>query len=335
MEYLNYAGKNLTFRPKINTSYEISLYVIDALGRVSPYNISMNVSYELTASINYTYDPVDTQVNDSFQSVVTGGFPGYRYNWVVYPIGISIGNRSSLNYTFQKPGNYTLKLTVEDSIGDFANATLNVTVNEYPRIINFTQEYGAIDYYMYDYYYLNMTGGTLEEETELFSGGLLSMSFYFNGSFSFNSTMVNMSNNSNHFYTMFPVLYYPHLNSSAITVNITIIIYDYGGASLSYNFTLTINPPLNAKINIYPSANITVNDTVYLNASVSGGTAPYNFTWYITLPNYYLIKLYGQNIRIEATQSGTYSIQLIATDIFGLTELYSNDIVNFSFKVGG
>ncbi len=328
-EYLNYSGENLTFKPTLMTNYKISLYVIDNLGRASVFSLPLNVSNKLSSSISSKFDPVDVGVNDIFYAELTGGFPNFTYEWNIYPLNISIKNQSSFNYTFVTPGKYIISLKVLDSINDITNSTLNVTVNKYPKIINFTQEYNAVDYNIYDCYYLNVTGGTLKSN-EIY------ISYYSNGSLDFNMTLNNMSKIAKAFYSLFWVEYTPppFLNQPLTSI-ITVKIMDYGGAVLSYNFTLTVNPPIQGSIIITPNTNISVGDEVYLNASISGGTAPYNFTWEITCPNFTEIMLYGQDISIKASQSGYYDVELTLTDMFGFKSLYSYTYIYSGFTVGG
>jgi hypothetical protein len=327
--YLNSTGEKLTFTPKKVTNYKISLYVIDNIGRVAFSSITLNVSNKLSASIIYDYDPVDTGVKDNFKAEISGGFPNFTYTWILYPLNITIGNKYSINYTFQIPGNYIIKLIIKDSIDELTNATLNVSVNEYPKIINFTQEYNAIDYYIQNNYYLNLTGGTLNMDS-------IFLSYYYGSSLISNFTLQNISHNRLNFFSLFTMEFYPPLtnNISVITSNAFIKIRDYGGAILFYNFTLTINPPVNGSIKIFPNTNISINDTVYLNATVDGGTAPYNFTWSILTPNLNQITLYGQYVKIIANQSGTYSIQLKITDKFGTSSIYSYTYIYSYISVG-
>ena len=328
-KYLNSTGEKLTFTPKKVTNYKISLYVIDNIGRVALSSITLNVSNKLSASIIYDYNPVDTGVKDNFKAEVSGGFPNFTYTWILYPLNINIGNKYSINYTFQKPGNYIIKLIIKDSIDELTNATLNVSVNEYPKIINFTQEYNAIDYYIQNNYYLNLTGGTLNKDS-------IFLSYYYGSSLITNFTLDNISQNQLNFFSLFTMEFYPPLtnNISVITSNAFIKIRDYGGAILFYNFTLTINPPVSGSIKIFPNTNISINDTVYLNATVDGGTAPYNFTWSILTPNINQITLYGQYVKIIANQSGTYSIQLTITDKFGTSSMYSYTYIYSYINVG-
>jgi len=328
-KYLNSTGEKLTFTPKKVTNYKISLYIIDNIGRVALSSITLNVSNKLSASIIYDYNPVDTGVKDNFKAEVSGGFPNFTYTWILYPLNINIGNKYSINYTFQKPGNYIIKLIIKDSIDELTNATLNVSVNEYPKIINFTQEYNAIDYYIQNNYYLNLTGGTLNKDS-------IFLSYYYGSSLITNFTLDNISQNQLNFFSLFTMEFYPPLtnNISVITSNAFIKIRDYGGAILFYNFTLTINPPVSGSIKIFPNTNISINDTVYLNATVDGGTAPYNFTWSILTPNINQITLYGQYVKIIANQSGTYSIQLTITDKFGTSFIYSYTYIYSYINVG-
>ena len=328
-KYLNSTGEKLTFTPTKVTNYKISLYVIDNIGRVALSSITLNVSNKLSASIIYDYDPVDTGVKDNFKAEVSGGFPNFTYTWILYPLNINIGNKYSINYTFQKPGNYIIKLIIKDSIDELTNATLNVSVNEYPKIINFTQEYNAIDYYIQNNYYLNLTGGTFNKDS-------IFLSYYYGSSLITNFTLDNISQNQLNFFSLFTMEFYPPLtnNISVITSNAFIKIRDYGGAILFYNFTLTINPPVSGSIKIFHNTNISINDTVYLNATVDGGTAPYNFTWSILTPNINQITLYGQYVKIIANQSGTYSIQLTITDKFGTSSIYSYTYIYSYINVG-
>jgi len=328
-KYLNSTGEKLTFTPKKVTNYKISLYVIDNIGRVALSSITLNVSNKLSASIIYDYDPVDTGVKDNFKAEVSGGFPNFTYTWILYPLNINIGNKYSINYTFQKPGNYIIKLIIKDSIDELTNATLNVSVNEYPKIINFTQEYNAIDYYIQNNYYLNLTGGTFNKDS-------IFLSYYYGSSLITNFTLDNISQNQLNFFSLFTMEFYPPLtnNISVITSNAFIKIRDYGGAILFYNFTLIINPPVSGSVKIFPNTNISINDTVYLNATVDGGTAPYNFTWSILTPNINQITLYGQYVKIIANQSGTYSIQLTITDKFGTSSIYSYTYIYSYINVG-
>lgn len=96
---------------------------------------------------------------------------------------------------------------------------------------------------------------------------------------------------------------------------------------------MVINPPLVVNIKIYPSSNITLNCTVFLNATINGGTGPFNFTWTIYTPDFNQHMVHGQNITINANESGTYSIELIVLDKFGYSNIYSYEIIYYNFNV--
>ncbi|MGC8622228.1 MAG: hypothetical protein ACP5U0_09965 [Caldisphaera sp.] len=325
---VNISAPNNSFRVFFNSSsfnykfsqtgdWILNFNISDSAGVDYVGHETINVS-NFDYLVNTQYTSVDVGVMDHLSVNVIGGAKPYNFEWVNEQDHNIISKNSSLNISFPTPGKYSYMVKVSNSY-NISYKYFNITVNPYPQLLSLTQKYNQLDLNIKDYYYVNMSGGTLNNNSIL-------ISYYTDGQWSFNLTLANSSKNAENFYTSFYAYWY-YWGWGNITygpMNITVKIMDYGGAVFYRNFTLTLNPPLSASISIQPS-NILVNDTVYLNTSISGGTAPYNYTWSITLPNFNTITLYGQNIKINASLQGYYFIQLTVADYFGMLSEYNAD----------
>ncbi|WP_276968289.1 PKD domain-containing protein, partial [Metallibacterium scheffleri] len=102
-----------------------------------------------------------------------------------------------------------------------------------------------------------------------------------------------------------------HTFTSSGTYTTHLSVVDSFGLSSSYVVNITVNKSPNVSI----SATKTVLDAGMsdsFNASVSGGTSPYTYTWTVDDTTYT-----GQSIAYSFTSTGTYDIQLVVTDSFG------------------
>jgi PKD repeat protein len=98
---------------------------------------------EFSAEVNVTVNPLpeaqiisgpttrDVGVAAAYVGSVTGGTGPYTYSWLAAGIQYS---GADVTVSFATPGDYTVQLTVEDTFGHDATASLSVTVNSDPSL---------------------------------------------------------------------------------------------------------------------------------------------------------------------------------------------------------
>jgi hypothetical protein len=312
-------GQNRTFIFNQSGQWVIGYSVSDSVGA----GISGSTNVDVQQSALYVkYRNVDVGVTDIFSLNTSYSGTPNEIKWTDYTTGKVISNNRTVNLSFDVPGIQRMGVVDYSSEGKIS---YNFSVRVYPQLhlINITQKYAQIDPMIDDYYFINLSGGAILNNS-------LKVSYYVNSTNAFNMNLSNISTTDN-FYTYFYVYYYP--SPPYGPMQITVYVSDDGGMNISTNFTLILNPPISANISI-PS-NITINETVILNAFIEGGTAPYNYTWNITLPNFTTLELFGKSISLIVNETGYYSVELTVRDYFGrdIANMYSYVYAYSSFTV--
>ena len=119
-------GRDVTHAYATARTFTVTLRVNDAASHVAIVSKSVIVTPRVTA--NFTFTPPDPVVGEevTFNATATGGTSPYTYEWTFGDLSSDGG--LSVRHTYEAQGNFTVRLTLADSIGHVANATKIVVV---------------------------------------------------------------------------------------------------------------------------------------------------------------------------------------------------------------
>ena len=281
-----------TLKYSIPGNYTIYFYVTDGANVTASVYINVTVVNSLNISYTFKYDPVQTNVTDQLLIRLNGGIAPYAYIIRVGSENISgITYMQGIwgNFTFFRPGDYTILANITDYTGTtlekyftvkvvppihaFLSIPSRVDVNDSFNISVNINSYG-VPYYGYIYVY--------------------NLKFLINKNVTY------------------------ELNFNKIgKYNATFTLFDYAGGIVYIlkNFTVT-NKPF---AYIVGHSSIIEKDTVCKFLSlIYNGTSPYNVTWVFGGRIYY-----SYNFTYDFTSIGVYNLSLIVKDFY-LNTAYSN-----------
>ncbi len=127
------SGNTITF--SLAGQYDVSSVVTDSLGDTvtSTNSITVTVNALPTVSISPSSTTIDTGNSVTFTNTTVNGTQPYTYIWS-YPSGQGI-TQAGNTFTFADTGNFTITLTVVDSVGVVASSSALITVNPSPIIV--------------------------------------------------------------------------------------------------------------------------------------------------------------------------------------------------------
>ncbi len=245
-----------TFTPTSSGSYYIYLNVTDSAGYEARSNIaSVTVNSALSVSITPSSTYADIGQSKLFTSSVTGGTSPFVYQWYLNGAAISGGTVSSWTFTPTSVGTYTVHVNVTDNVGSIARSnTANVTVNPTPTV-TIAPASAVMDVGQSKQFLSSISGGTLP----------FSYQWYLN-----DTTVSGATNPTWSFAPSTSGLYNIHVNAT-----------DGVGFTAKSNIAVvTVNPTLSVAVS--PSSTILdVGQSQLLSSSITGGTAPYAYQWYL------------------------------------------------------
>jgi PKD repeat protein len=271
-------------------TYTVNLTVVDSLGESTSSSITITVIERPSAAIEGSNE-TDISTSTYWEGYGSYGTAPYEYYWYINGVNTSAG--LYLHYSFPKAGTYNISLLIIDADGAKANTYLDVRVNQLPTI-SVSSSAGSTD---------------------------IGKSIIFNSSISGGSPFFNYTwrISSLGFVGYESSLVYDF--TSPGTYNVTVTVADGAGNSASASITVTIHrlpvPLIKAE---YP--NIDVNVTDSFNSNVSGGTAPYTYTWSING----VYEGNGTSLSYAFSTSGIFTVELLISDSAGSTASYSEDI---------
>ena len=274
--------ENLEYSFSSPGKYNVTLQIYDGSGNSASSSIEITISSIPSVSISAQYPNIDPNVTDSFNSIVTGGTPGYSYSW--YVNGTLSGNSASLNFSFASPGIYAVRLVVSDSQNESSSYVIDITVVHYPSAsiigsrttldANVTDQFrasgsGGIGPYGYEWV---IAGHTISNDT-------ISYAFHSPGNYS-----------------------------------VQLIITDSFGKDASASETVTVYK--DPSVQVSWSGKPLVSEEFPLKANVSGGIAPYSISWVFPSGQHET----GASISHVFSSSGPDTFQVQVSDRGGFTE---------------
>jgi PKD repeat protein len=242
---------------------------------------------------------MDVGQSQLFASNVSGGVSPYTYQWYLNNSTVPDANSSTWAYMPTETGSYVVFVKVNDSVGTQAMSnTVTVKVNAAPSV---TASLSSATLDVGQSVTLNSTvsGGTSPYSYQWYLNGLA-----VKGATSATWTHIFNSSGS---YTVYlrvtdAVSYSAVSNASAVTVNILP--------------SVTVSPH---------SAALDTNQSVTFTSSISGGTSPYSYQWYLNGAP--VTGATGASWAYTFTSSGSCTVYLEVTDAVSETAISNAAVV--------
>ncbi|MFP3293434.1 MAG: thermopsin family protease, partial [Nitrososphaeria archaeon] len=236
--------------------HSLQVEVVDAVGNSAesaPYAITVNPAP--SASLRAARNATDVGVPVALSASVSGGTPPYTYTWYVDGVQVYRGS-SSYSYDPGTPGPHAVSVSVTDSAGyTVKSSIINVTVNPDPTV-SASANASATDVGLGIALSSSVEGGTPP----------YSYAWYVDGRLACASPSCAFSPGSPGAYSAYVAV----TDSAGYTVKSSII-----------NVTVNPDPTVSASAKLSSSSALYEDDVARLSASVSGGTPPYTYTWYV------------------------------------------------------
>ncbi|MDS0257759.1 PKD domain-containing protein [Thermoplasmatales archaeon AK] len=257
-------------------SYTLTVTVTDSVGVQSSASVTVTINPNPIVSISSSQNPTDVGNSVTFSSSESGGTGTDTYVW--YINGVQESTASSFSYSFSAAGTYYVNVTVTDSDGHSASYSLKETENPDPSVVIHVK-HNPSDVGIWANFSASVSGGT----------GPFSYSWTVNGQ-TFPSSFVN----------------YTFTAPGTFPVSLTVTDANGNSATASVNEVVNPDPSTTAEVQ-YGTVDQGINDTFF--ADVSGGTAPFNYTWSLgsTVLNY------SQEFHMNFSAVGAYNILIIHT----------------------
>ena len=280
------------FTPTSPGSYEIYLNVTDNMGVTTKSNIaSVTVNPTLTVSISPTSVVMDLGQSQTFLSAVSGGTPPYSYQWFLDDAVVPGATASSWTFTPASPGSYTVYVNVTDNVGVTAKSNIApVTVN--PALsVSITPTSITMDVGQSVTFTSSVSGGTSPFTYQWYLDDAPVPS-------AIGSTWAFTPTSS---------------GSYTVYVNVT----DNVGVTAKSNVaSVTVNPALSVSISP-TSVTMNLGDSKTFTSSVSGGTSPYSYQWY--LDDVLVPGATSPSWIFTPSSPGSYEVYVNVTDNVGVT----------------
>jgi hypothetical protein len=235
-------------------------------------------------------DPTDVGISTTFTVSASGGTLPFSYNYTGLPAGCVTVNLSSFSCKPSAAGTHTVRVFVNDSLGNSTTATLSLTVNADTTVSSFTALHDPTDVGIMTT--LNVTA----------SGGIKPYTYTYTGL----PGCVSENTSS---------LACDPLESGTYVIEVFVNDTRSPTSSASASLTLTVDPVLSIS-QFYASPDpVDAGVSTTFNAIASGGTQPYSYA-YAGLPS----GCSGANTTVltcTPTTSGTLSVRAYANDSVG------------------
>jgi outer membrane protein assembly factor BamB len=254
----NATNPTWTFTPTSAGLYTVYAKVTDHVGVQATSNtVPVTVNGRLSVSVSPTSTTLDVGQSQLFTSTVSGGTSPFTYQWCLNGVAVSGATSSTWNFTPSSSGSYNVYLNVTDSVSFVAksnvapvtvNGALSVTISP----ANVTMDVGQSQLFS-----SSVSGGTSPYSYQWYLDGNP-----VSGATSSTWTFSPVSTGS---YTVYVVV----TDSASTPVSVQSNV-----ASVTVNRALSVsNSPTSVVMDIGQSQ--------LFSSSVSGGTSPYSYQWYL------------------------------------------------------
>ncbi len=271
-------------------TYTINLTLVDSLGKTTSASIVVTVIKKPSAAIEGSNE-TDVSTSTYWEGYGSYGTAPYEYYW--YINGVNTSSGLYLDYSFPKAGTYNISLLIIDADGAKAKAYMDISVNPLPSIS------------------ISSSVDTTDIGTSIvFSSSISGGSPFYNYTWRISSLgFVGYQSSLTYDFT------------SPGTYNVTVEITDGSGNSASASMTVIIHRLPAPKIKAEYS-NIDVNVTDSFNSNVTGGTAPYSYSWSING----VYEGNGTSLSYSFSTPGIYTVKLAISDSAGVKASYITDV---------
>ena len=218
---------------------------------VQSNTITETVYADPTVTASGSPNPSDAGQTVTFTATVTYSGTISSYAWYVAG-ALQSSTTSTMSYTFTSSGSYSIEIEVTDSLGGHGYYNFTQTVD--PDMTVSLSVNAAYDENIYYSFSPSVSGGT---------GSYTNYAWYVNGAYVGSGNPLSYEFTSTGSYSMYVAV----TDSSDSVVN-------------SNTVSFTVNPPVSVTVSASPNP-ASVDQTYTLTASVSGGTSPYSYQWYI------------------------------------------------------
>ena len=274
--------------------------VVYSNSTVEPLSCTQSLAYTFTttspppppaAATVFTYSPTNPTAGQAvtFTATASNGMGPYTFTWD-FGDG-SAGSGQTVTHVYGQAGEFTVKLTVTDSSQNTATSAQTVAVTTSTLTVNFTFTPSTI------------TPGSPVTFTATVSGGTSPYSY----SWSFGDGTTGTGNPVSHTYS----------NVGPYTVTLTVT--DSQGSTATTSQTLT--GTLATGFTYSPSSPV-VGQVVTFNATGSGGTPSYSFSWNLGDGT----SASGSIVTHVYSTNGTYTVTVTARDSGGQTATASKTV---------
>ena len=299
-------ASSLNCRPSASGTFSVSASITDSNGMsVSSGTVILTVSPTLTAPIlTASRTTLDVGQSVVVTANVLGGSGPYSYTWSGLPQGCASGNSATLTCTPLASGSANVTVTVKDSNGvALASSSLQLTVSS--RLIPGSI---ALDPAVLDL-------GQSTKLTVSVSGGSGGLSYAWSGLPPGCGTSGSVS--------------LACTPSASGTSWVTVVVTDPNGETVLVGpVSLVVAPTLGTASVSASVSSLTIGSTVAFTAVVTGGTAPYSYTW-SGLPTG-CAPVNAPTLTCTPTAQGTYSVSVKITDSAGASVTSSAQTVTVS-----
>jgi hypothetical protein len=292
-----------TFNSTSAGTFIIYLKITDSYNITAQSN-NATVKVETPTNVNVTPTQVKMYLGQSqtFNSTLSGGTAPYSYQWYLNDTAVSGATNQNWIFTPTVAGNYKVYLNVTDALNIKAQSNIVTDITVYSQL---TASISPVS--------MNMTVGMQQTFNSNVSGGAQPYSY----KWYLNRSQVPNANAST--WTFTP--------TSPGNFSIYLTVTDNNTASAqSNNATITVETPTNVTITPI-QVRMYVGQSQTFNSSVSGGTTPYTYQWYLN--DTAQSGATGSTWTFTPTSAGNYKVYLNVTDAFNL-KAQSNIITNIT-----
>jgi hypothetical protein len=296
-----------TFTPTQTGHYNVYVNVTDNLNNQAQSNIVTDIIVynQPSVSISPTSANIVLGGSQQFNSTVTGGTPPNSYQWVLNGTAVSGATSSTWVFTPAQTGHFNVYVNVTDSLSNKAQSNIVTNILVYSPLSVAINPTSA-----------NITLGGSQTFTSALSGGVppTSYQWYLNGSAVSGATSATWK------FTPASVGHYniyvnttDSLNNKALSNTATAFVS---------SLVATISPT---------SANIAVGQSQQFTSTVTGGSTPYTYQWYLNGTQ--VTGATSSTWNLTGTSVGTFIVYLNVTDNNAITAQSNNATVKVTISV--